>query len=121
MTKQDKNLQENPSTEASLFSDYDIHLFKEGKHFHLYKKLGSHPMEHQGRKGTYVALWAPNAQQENLIGDFNHWNRNSHCLNARPDGSGIWEIFVTDLHQGTVYKYFIRSNNGYEVEKGDPY
>lgn len=121
MTKQDKNLQENPSTEASLFSDYDIHLFKEGKHFHLYKKLGSHPMEHQGRKGTYFALWAPNAQQVNLIGDFNHWNRNSHCLNARPDGSGIWEIFVPDLHQGTVYKYFIRSNNGYEVEKGDPY
>src|SRR5690554_409448 len=108
MTKPEKEMQGKPSAEASLFSDYDVHLFKEGKHFHLHKKLGSHPMEHQGKKGTYFALWAPNAQQVTLIGAFNHWNRNSHYMNSRPDGSGIWEIFVPDVHQGTIYKYFIR-------------
>src|SRR5690606_3392235 len=121
MTKPDKKIQENLSADGSLFSDYDVHLFKEGKHFHLYKKLGSHPMEHQGKKGTYFALWAPNAQQVTVIGDFNYWDRHSHPMTARPDGSGIWETFVPDVHQGTIYKYFIRSNNGYEVEKGDPY
>ena len=121
MTKQKKKETASLSAEATLFSDYDVHLFKEGKHFHLYKKLGSHPMEHQGKKGTYFALWAPNAQEVTVIGDFNHWNRSNHYMNARPDGSGIWEVFLPDVHQGTIYKYFIRSHNGYEVEKGDPY
>jgi len=121
MTKPEKVSMENSSAEATLFTDYDVHLFKEGKHFHLYKKLGSHPMEFNGKKGTYFAVWAPNAQQVTLIGDFNGWNRQSHFMNARPDGSGIWEVFAPDVSQGATYKYFIRSHNGYEVEKGDPY
>ena len=121
MNKTENVRMENSYVEATLFTDYDVHLFKEGKHFHLHKKLGSHPMEFQGKKGTYFAVWAPNAQQVTLIGDFNGWNRQSHYMNARPDGSGIWEVFAPDVHQGTIYKYFIRSHNGYEVEKGDPY
>ncbi|MEX2594643.1 MAG: 1,4-alpha-glucan branching protein GlgB [Anditalea sp.] len=121
MTKPEKIITAEFSTEATLFSDYDVHLFKEGKHFHLYKKLGSHLIEYQGEKGTYFALWAPNAQQVSVIGDFNDWDRQSHYMNVRQDGSGIWEIFVPEVPKGTIYKYFIRSNNGYEVEKGDPY
>jgi 1,4-alpha-glucan branching enzyme len=121
MTKPENVRTENSSAEATLFTDYDVHLFKEGKHFHLHKKLGSHPMEFQGKKGTYFAVWAPNAQQVTLVGDFNGWNRQSHYMNARADGSGIWEVFAPDVHQGAIYKYFIRSHNGYEVEKGDPY
>ncbi len=109
------------TTEVSLLEDYDIYLFKEGKHFHLHKKLGSHLIEHQGIKGTYFAVWAPNAQYVAVIGDFNYWGRDSHPMKARHDESGIWETFIPDLGKGSIYKYFIKSHTGYEAEKGDPY
>lgn len=106
----------------SLFTDYDIYLFREGKHYHLYNHLGSHVVEHEGEKGVYFAVWAPNANQVSVIGDFNGWNNSEHILNCRMDSSGIWEGFIPGLDNGTVYKYHIKSNyNGYEVDKGDPY
>lgn len=108
--------------QATLFTDYDIHLFKEGRHYHLYKKLGSHRMEHKGKVGTYFAVWAPNARFVSVIGDFNQWNRQSHPMSVRHDGSGIWEVFIPDLGRGTLYKYFIHSHNqDMQVEKGDPF
>lgn len=106
---------------CSLFTEFDIDLFKAGKHFHLYNKLGAHLVQHNGVKGTYFALWAPNAHQVSVIGTFNGWNRGEHALSVRWDGSGIWETFIPGLEQGAWYKYFIESNNGTTVEKGDPY
>src|SRR5690606_375797 len=102
--------------------EFDIYLFKEGRHFTLYDKLGSHPMEHAGQKGTYFAVWAPNAEHVTVIGDFNHWNRDSHNLKVREDGSGIWEGFIPDLTGGELYKYHIKSQyHFYHVEKSDPF
>ncbi|UII34113.1 1,4-alpha-glucan branching protein GlgB [Fulvivirga ulvae] len=107
---------------VTLFSDYDIHLFREGKHYELYTKLGSHVIEHKGVKGTYFALWAPSAESVSVIGDFNHWKRNEYPMYVRYDGSGIWETFIPGIGEGTVYKYFIESGHGgYKVEKGDPF
>jgi 1,4-alpha-glucan branching enzyme len=105
----------------SLFSDFDIALFKAGKHYRLYNKLGSHQVEHLGTTGTYFAVWAPNAKYVSVVGNFNGWNRYSHAMHVRWDGSGIWEVFLPNVATGECYKYFIESNNGYEVEKGDPY
>jgi 1,4-alpha-glucan branching enzyme len=106
----------------SRFSEFDIYLFKSGKHFKLYEKLGSHVIEHKGIIGTYFAVWAPNAQYLSVIGDFNGWERGSHPLSARWDGSGIWEGFVPNIGRGEVYKYFIKSHNhGLEFEKADPF
>jgi 1,4-alpha-glucan branching enzyme len=105
----------------SLFTEFDISLFKSGKHFHLYNKMGAHPAEHQGVNGTYFAVWAPNAVNVSVVGNFNGWNRESAPLNLRKDGSGIWEGFLPNVSGTEYYKYFIRSANGYEVEKGDPY
>ena len=105
----------------SLFSEFDIHLFKAGKHYHLYNKLGSHQVRHQGKTGVYFAVWAPNAEYVSVIGNFNGWHREIYPMNARWDGSGIWEIFIPNLTRGEYYKYFIRSRSGYTVEKGDPY
>ncbi|AWV98608.1 1,4-alpha-glucan branching protein GlgB [Arcticibacterium luteifluviistationis] len=105
----------------SLLSDYDIHLFKSGKHYKLYEKLGSHVVDNDGQKGTYFAVWAPNAEKVSVIGDFNGWNKTSHELNPRWDQSGIWETFIPEIGNGEVYKYFIKSNTGEELEKADPF
>jgi len=107
---------------ASLFTEYDIYLFKEGNHFHLYEKFGSHSMTVDGTEGTYFAVWAPNAERVTVIGNFNGWNARSHPLTVRGDGSGIWEGFITDIRPGAVYKYHIVSRyDRYEVDKGDPF
>ncbi len=106
----------------SLFSEFDINLFKSGKHFKLYEKLGSHPIEVNGEKGTYFAVWAPTASAVSVIGDFNSWQGNEHQLNVRWDESGIWEGFIPGIAKGTLYKYSIHSNNfGIVTEKADPF
>jgi 1,4-alpha-glucan branching enzyme len=106
----------------SLFTEHDIYLFKEGSHFRLYDKLGSHPMEVDGKKGTYFSVWAPNAEKASLVGDFNGWNTDSNPLFMRWDGSGIWEGFAPEIATGEVYKYNIVSKlDNYDVEKGDPF
>ena len=82
---------------VSLLTDHDIYLFKEGNHFGLYEKLGSHVMTVDGAKGTLFALWAPNAAKVSVIGDFNAWNNDMHPLSVRHDGSGIWEGWASSL------------------------
>ncbi len=106
----------------SLFSDFDINLFKAGKHYRLYDKLGSHIIEVNGEKGVYFAVWAPTAKSVSVIGDFNYWLEGDHKLNVRWDSSGIWEGFIPGIDQGTLYKYKIHSNNNNIItEKADPY
>lgn len=105
----------------SRFSDFDIALFQSGKHYKLYEKLGSHVVEHNGVVGTYFAVWAPNARYVAVIANFNGWNRGSHPLYIRWDGSGIWEGFIPNVGIGEVYKYFISSNTGEDLEKSDPF
>ncbi|MFK5880090.1 MAG: 1,4-alpha-glucan branching protein GlgB [Flavobacteriaceae bacterium] len=110
------------TTTHSLFSDFDISLFKAGKHFRLYRKFGSHPMTLNGVKGTYFSVWAPTAKKVAVIGDFNFWNDDEHLLNVRWDSSGIWEGFIPGVKKGATYKYKIISNNdGIVTEKADPY
>jgi len=109
-------------TAYSLFTDFDINLFKSGKHYRLYEKFGSHLITHNGIEGTYFAVWAPSAKQVSVIGDFNHWVDGQHQLNVRWDSTGIWEGFIPFVEKGTAYKYKIHSNNnGYISEKSDPY
>lgn len=106
----------------TLFSDFDIGLFRSGKHYRLYEKLGSHVVENQGVTGTYFAVWAPSASYVSVIGNFNGWDKGSHVLASRWDSSGIWEGWVPNIGNGEVYKYFIVSNVGnQELEKGDPF
>ena len=105
----------------SRFSDFDISLFRSGKHYRLYEKLGSHVVEHEGVKGTYFAVWAPNARQVFVEGNFNGWNKTSHPMQVRWDESGIWEAFIPGIGTGEVYKYYIQSNSGESLEKADPF
>ncbi len=105
----------------SRFTDFDIALFKSGKHYKLYEKLGSHVVEFSGVTGTYFAVWAPNAQYVSVIANFNGWDRGSHPLYVRWDGSGIWEGFIPNVGNGETYKYYINSSTGEDLEKADPF
>jgi 1,4-alpha-glucan branching enzyme len=105
----------------SLITDYDIHLFKSGKHYKLYEKLGSHVVKHQEVEGTFFAVWAPNARSVSVMGYFNSWQHSVHKLNPRWDGSGIWEGFFADVKHGEAYKYAIQSTTGEYLEKADPF
>ena len=105
----------------SLLTDFDIDLIKKGKHFRLYKKMGSHPIQLEGEWGTLFSVWAPTARQVSVIGNFNFWNEKSHQLYPRPDGSGIWEGFIPSIGKGSLYKYSILAQDGRRLAKGDPF
>ncbi len=106
----------------SRFTDFDINLFKAGKHYRLYEKFGSHIMTVNGVEGVYFAVWAPSAKAVSVIGDFNFWVEGTHQLNVRWDSSGIWEGFIPGAKKGEAYKYKIQSNHGnVKTEKADPY
>ncbi|MEY4580332.1 MAG: 1,4-alpha-glucan branching protein GlgB [Pseudomonadota bacterium] len=107
-------------TQATRLTSDDLHLYNEGTHQTLYDKLGAHPATVAGVAGTYFAVWAPNAADVSVMGDWNGWKPNEHALAAR-GSSGIWEGFVPNVQQGNHYKYHIRSHvQGYSVDKADP-
>ncbi len=106
----------------SLLTDHDVYLFKQGNHFKLYEKLGSHVLTVEGASGTLFAVWAPNAESVSVIGDFNGWDKKSHSLSVRRDNTGIWEGFIPGIGHGALYKYHIISRHRqYQAEKGDPF
>ncbi|MBM4332402.1 MAG: 1,4-alpha-glucan branching protein GlgB [Deltaproteobacteria bacterium] len=105
----------------TLLSEDDLFLFNQGSHFRLYEKLGAHRLKREGLEGTYFAVWAPDAEQVFVTGDFNGWNKSSHPLGSR-GRSGIWEGFIPGVERGTHYKYHIKSRyKGYRVDKTDPF
>jgi 1,4-alpha-glucan branching enzyme len=104
----------------SWLSADDLHLFNEGRHYHLYEKLGAHQTESGGRPGVRFAVWAPSAIRMSVTGDFNRWNPDAHPLQPRGN-SGIWEGFIEGVELGARYKYHVNGPNGYRFDKADPY
>src|SRR5262249_18821733 len=107
----------------SMLSDYDLYLFNEGTHVRIYQKLGAHPATVDGAAGVAFALWAPNADEVSVIGDFNKWDPRSTPMRNRGT-SGIWEAFVPGIGQGAHYKYSIRpkfSPPSHRIDKADPF
>ena len=105
----------------TLLTEDDLYLFNEGTHYRLYEKLGAHPLTISDQKGTYFAVWAPDAKQVSIVGDFNSWDRANHPLQPRGQ-SGIWEGFIPGVNRGVLYKYHITSRHkGYRTDKADPF
>lgn len=106
---------------SPFITDYDLHLLAEGNHLRSYEKLGAHLTEKDGKKGVHFAVWAPNAREVSVIGDWNNWNVNANPTEFRKE-AGIWETFVPGVKKGALYKYAIRSwNQDFRGEKADPY
>jgi 1,4-alpha-glucan branching enzyme len=110
-----------PVWNYSLLSDEDVINFQAGTNYSMYKFLGNKQLQVLETWGSYFAVWAPNATSVSLVGYFNQWNKTSHPLIVRKDGSGIWEGFIPNIHQGEAYKYHIVGYKGLKLDKGDPY
>ena len=104
-----------------FLTDFDLHLFGEGRHFDTYEKLGAHLHTVAGVAGTRFAVWAPAARRVSVVGDMSHWDGRVYPM--RPRGSsGIWELFLPDVGEGAIYKYEILGPNGNLLPlKADPY
>ncbi len=103
-----------------VLTEYDLYLFNQGRHDHIYEKLGAHPWHHQGVSGVLFGVWAPSATRVSVVGEFNQWDGRRHQMRCRGE-SGVWEIFVPHLREGLLYKFEIRTGDGTILMKADPF
>lgn len=101
-------------------SDLDLYLFGQGNHYEIYKKLGAHPMEIDGVKGVYFAVWAPNAKRVSVVGDFCGWDGRIYPMRVL-GSSGVYELFIPGLDTGEKYKFEIKTQDNNILLKSDPY
>ena len=101
-------------------TELDRHLFGEGKHEEIYKKLGAHVTKVDRTQGVTFAVWAPQAAAVSVVGDFNAWEGNAHQMQVLGN-SGVWELFIPKLAPGMLYKFQIRASTGFTFLKADPY
>ncbi|MFF7091281.1 1,4-alpha-glucan branching enzyme [Streptomyces rubradiris] len=99
--------------------ELDLHLVREGRHEQLWRALGAEPMVHQGVAGTRFTVWAPNAQGVRVAGDFTYWDGTQYPMRSL-GASGVWELFLPGIGEGTRYKFEITSRYGHRFLKADP-
>ena len=122
----DATRRDSRASELSMLTAHDIYLFREGTHGRLYQGMGCHLVGkgggEGGASGASFAVWAPNAARISVVGEFNGWESTAHPMQARADGSGVWERFVPGVERGQTYKYRVVSAHGASaVDKADPY
>jgi 1,4-alpha-glucan branching enzyme len=116
-----QHISHDPYSFGPQLSDYDLHLFAEGKHWHAQRFLGSRVHEVDGVAGVLFAVWAPNAERVSVVGGFNSWDGRRHPMRVH-SGRGVWELFIPELDAGALYKYEIRNvHTGQVFLKADPY
>jgi len=110
----------DPYAFGPVLGDMDEYLLAEGRHEELYRRLGAHPVTHEGVEGVTFAVWAPNARRVSVVGNFNAWDGRRHPMRRR-GASGVWELFVPGLAAGEIYKYEVLNAYGHvQPLKSDP-
>jgi len=109
----------DPYSFLPTLGELDLHLAMEGRHEHLYERLGAHVREIDGVVGTAFAVWAPNARSVAVVGDFNSWDGRIHPMRSLGP-SGIWELFVPGVEEGSKYRFELRTKDGQLRLKSDP-
>ena len=110
----------DPYSFLPTLGEADLFLFGKGDERRIYEKLGAQLRVIDGVPGVSFAVWAPNAQRISVVGTFNGWDGRYHPMRLL-GASGVWELFVPGLGEGTLYKYEIRNAQGELVLKSDPY
>src|SRR5215471_11515800 len=110
----------DPYSFLPTLGESDLYLFGKGDERKIYEKLGAQLRVIDGVHGTSFAVWAPNAQRVSVVGDFNKWNGRCHPMRSLGQ-SGVWEIFIPGISEGTLYKFEIRKGQGAISMKTDPY
>ncbi len=110
----------DPYSFENQFTDFDKYLFGEATHYKVYNKLGAQVTSINGVNGVNFSVWAPNAKRVSVIGDFNLWDGRRHQMQLNGE-SGVWELFIPGLQEFDIYKYEIKTNENYLLEKSDPY
>lgn len=105
---------------SSSISELDLHLLVEGKHYKSYEKLGARLKSHKKIKGVEFNVWAPNAKEISVAGEFNDWKPETHPM-KKISGSGYWNVFIPGLIEGNLYKFAVKAKNGKTILKSDPY
>ncbi|MCQ2549197.1 MAG: 1,4-alpha-glucan branching protein GlgB [Lachnospiraceae bacterium] len=106
--------------ETVFISEADQYVFAQGSHYDIYKKLGAHLSEEDGKEGMFFGVWAPNAESVHVVGTFNDWNETSHQLHKIGPG-GIYTGFFEGIGTGELYKYLITTPDGRKLYKADPF
>ncbi len=110
----------DPYAVEPLLTEFDLFLFGEGRNWKIYDKLGAHLRTIDDATGVNFAVWAPNAESVQVVGDFNGWNGSQHVMRKHIP-AGVWELFVPNITAGEKYKYKIKAKGGNSIEKSDPY
>jgi 1,4-alpha-glucan branching enzyme len=110
---------DDPYRFLPTLGEVDLHLIAEGRHEQLWQVLGTHVRTFGEVTGASFAVWAPNARGVRVIGDFNHWDGRGHPMRSL-GGSGVWELFVPGVGDGTKYKFEIFGPDGLTRRKADP-
>lgn len=113
-------LTEDPYRFWPTIGDLDLYLFGQGRHEHLWRILGARVQEHQGVRGVAFSVWAPNARSVRVVGEFNYWQGAAHPM-RRLGASGVWELFIPGLGEGTHYKFEILEASGRVAHRADPF
>ena len=99
--------------------EFPLYLFYQGKNSEAYKFFGVHSAENNNSKCHCFRVWAPNAKNVSVVGDFKKWDRNAKSMEKIADG--VWETFISGLSQFDSYKYCIETPKGKFLLKSDPY
>ncbi len=111
---------EDPYAFAPVISEEERRLFAAGINYTIYEKLGAHRMTIDGTEGTLFAVWSPNSLRVSVVGDFNNWDGRKHQMRRLGD-SGIFELFIPGVDDGSLYKYELKAKGGLTYLKADPY
>jgi 1,4-alpha-glucan branching enzyme len=110
----------DPYSFLPTLGEMDLYFAGEGRHERLWERMGAHLMYHHGVQGVSFAVWAPTAAGVSVVGDFNGWDGRLHAM-RRMGASGIWELFIPEVGEGTRYKFELRPGGGPRLLKADPF
>jgi len=115
---------DDPYRFLPTLGDMDLHLIQEGRHEQLWDVMGAHVRDYSTAMGVVTgvsfAVWAPNAQGVRVAGDFNYWDGAAHPMRSL-GSTGVWELFVPRIGDGTIYKFQILGRDGVWRQKADPW